>query len=94
MAFECPSCFAETAKLIIYEHPKKLGCPNCGTPKVKPVSTKIGQTLDKWEHVDKKGIVHKHRLTGGKSWEIDNRRTSPDDGHTVVNRATGKPTEY
>lgn len=93
-AFECPSCKAGTNKLIIFNEPKRLGCPNCGSPKSKPINPNLGQTLDRWEHVDKKGIVHKHRLSVGKDYEISNRAISRDDGKTVINSKTGRPSDY
>ena len=54
----------------------------------------LGQTLEKWTHVDKKtGRTIKHKLSTGKNWEIENRRISQDDKKTVINRVTGKPAE-
>lgn len=54
----------------------------------------LGQTLEKWTHVDKKtGDEKVHKLSVGKNWEITNRRLA-DDGKTVINRVTGKVAEY
>lgn len=58
-------------------------------------SANLHQIVDKSTHRDKKtGKLISHKLSVGKQWEIDNRRLSPDDGATVVNRATGKPAQY
>lgn len=47
-----------------------------------------------WTHRDKKtDSLKKHSLSRGKSWEIEHR-TLADDGKTVINSATGKPSEY
>ena len=60
----------------------------------KQNSTSLGQTIERWTHTDKKtGRTIKHKLTGGKAWEIDNRRISQDDKITVINRVTGKPAQ-
>jgi len=54
----------------------------------------LGQTMDKWTHVDKKtGRTIKHKISGGKDWEIKNRVISKDDGKTPINRVTGKPAQ-
>lgn len=64
------------------------------TGKKKP-NVNLGQTMEKWTHVDKKtGRTINHKLSVGKSWEIENRRVSQDDGKTAINRITGKPAEY
>lgn len=34
----------------------------------------------------------KGKITKGKAWEIENRKTSPEG--QIVNRKTGKPTQY
>ena len=50
--------------------------------------------MDKWTHVDKKtGRTIKHKISGGKDWEIKNRVISKDDGKTPINRVTGKPAQ-
>lgn len=53
----------------------------------------LGQTLEKWTHVDKQGNERKHRITHGKAYEIDSRGLA-EDGKTVINKKTGKPTQY
>lgn len=93
MAFECPICKNPTQSLVIPLNGKLSGkCCVEMSPSKKNVN--LGQALEKWTHVDKNGVEHKHKLTVGKSWEIDNRVTSKDDGVTVVNRATGKEAQY
>lgn len=55
----------------------------------------LGQILEKWNHVDKKtGRVIKHKISVGKNSEIESRIISKDDNKTVINKHTGKPTEY
>jgi hypothetical protein len=49
---------------------------------------------ESWTHRDKKsGSLRKHKLSKGKAWEIGNR-TLASDGKTVINRITGKLSEY
>lgn len=86
---DCPSCGAPAYKLVIYQEPKKLGCPACGTQKPKSKNVNLNQTVQSW--VGPKG--QKHRLTSGKSWEIENRVISKEDPNVVINKVTGKPTE-
>ena len=85
--FDCPSCGSETPKLVIFTEPKRLGCPNCGTPKAKFVNVNLGQTVDRYIRKD----GSKGRITQGKAWEIDNRVIREG---TVVNRKTGKEAQY
>lgn len=92
--FDCPSCKAQTSKLIIFNSPKRLGCPNCGTPKSRQLKVNLGQVLDRWENVDKNGNVKTHRITVGKASEIDSRIVCKEDPKVVLNRHTGKPTQY
>lgn len=91
--FECPSCGCE-AKTLVIPQDGKLGCRSCVTMRPKPINVNLGQTVERWNHVDKKGIEHKHRLTVGKDWEINNRVVSRDDKMTVINRVTGKEAQY
>ena len=88
--FECPSCGANTPKLVIYEHPRKLGCPNCGKPKPQSYSVAIGSVVQTYRK--KNGSTG--RITHGKAWEIENRTISRDDKMTVINKVTGKETQY
>lgn len=94
--FDCPSCKQGADKLIIFNDPARLGCPGCRTSTIKKAyNVNLGQTLDKWTHIDKKtGREIKHRLTTGKDWEIANRAFSKEDGKTAINRITGKETQY
>ena len=91
--FNCPICSNETKQLVIPPDGKLSGrcCANLGP---KRVNVNLGQTLQSWTHVDKKGVEHKHKLTTGKNWEIENRRISMDDKTVVINKATGRETEY
>lgn len=90
--FICPSCGVEATRLIIFNEPKKLGCASCGVPS-KPFSNVNLHQAEKWTHVDKQGNEKKHKLTQGKSWEIENR-TLAEDGKTVVNKKTNQPAQY
>lgn len=85
--FDCPSCGSQTPKLVIYQEPRKLGCPNCGVPKPIQHNVNLGQTVETYIRND----GSKGRLTTGKAWEINNRVTR--DG-TVVNSKTGKEAQY
>lgn len=93
MPFECPICKQETKTLVIPQDGKLAGrcCANVAPTKY---NVNLGQTLDSWKHVDKQGVEHTHRLTVGKSWEIDQRRVSPEDNKVVINNKTGKETSY
>lgn len=86
---DCPSCGAETSKLIGCNELRRVVCTNChyncmGDKKFDNYN--LGQTLIK----DKNGT----RVTYGKAFEIDNRMVCPDDGKTIINRKTGKPAQY
>ena|SRR3990167_395150 len=60
----------------------------------KRSNVNLGQTLDKWTHIDKKtGNEIRHRLSVGKDWEVSNR-TLAEDGKTAINRVTKKPAQY
>lgn len=86
--FDCPSCGAKTPKLVIYQDPKKLGCPNCGNPKGKKFLAGLGSTAQ--YYVKKDGTQGK--MTVGKKWEIDNRRSTPEG--QIINAKTGKDAQY
>lgn len=87
--FDCPSCGAQTPKLVIYTEPvKKLGCPNCGTPKSKAFLAGLGNTAQYYTKKD----GSRGRMTVGKQWEIINRRTTPEG--QVINAKTGKDAQY
>jgi len=90
MPFTCPSCERATAKLVIYTEPRKLGCPNCGTPKLSHKSVGLSDTVQNYVKYD--GTMGK--ISRGKAWEIMNRRTSRDDNKTIINKVTGKETQY
>lgn len=91
--FDCPHCGSKANRLIIFNEPKYLGCESCGVAKPRPYNVNLGQTTQKWTNVDKKGIEHKHRLTVGKDWEINNRVLA-EDGKTVINKVTNKEAQY
>ena len=84
----CPSCGAETSKLIGCNKLQRVVCTlcheNCQGAK-RPINTNLGQTL----FYD--GMT---RVTTGKAWEINRRIKSPDDNRTIINRVTGKPAQY
>lgn len=84
----CPSCGAETSRLIGCHNLQRVVCTNChGDCKGQqvPGNANLGQTLDS---------DGKTRVTYGKAWEIKNRGLSKDDGKTIINLKTGKPAEY
>lgn len=91
--FDCPQCGKETRQLVIPQDGKLSGrcCANVGP---KRVNVNLGQTVQKWTHIDKKtGNEIKHKLTSGKEWEITNRKFA-EDGKTVINRVTNKEAQY
>lgn len=88
MSFECPSCKAETNKLVIYEHPKKLGCPACGVPKSRQGLAGLGQTAQYYTKKD----GSQGKITTGKKWELEHRRLTPEG--QVINSKTGKDAQY
>jgi len=90
MSFECPSCGAETPKLIIFTEPKKLGCASCGTPKARPYNVNLGQTVQYYKRRD----GGQGKISAGKAWEIEHRTVSKEDGKTVINSKTGKEAQY
>ena len=83
-AFICRSCKAETNKLIYPTGFDDCVCPSCYVPRnVSNINL----------HMPMPGSQRKG-LTVGKAWEIDQRVISKDDGKTVLNRRTGKETQY
>lgn len=95
--YNCEKC--PTAKKLIapsVNNPEgKLFCEACYGVVRKQFLCNLGQTVQKFTHVDKKtGKEVVHKLTAGKDWEISQRRISLDDNTTVVNRATGKEAQY
>ena len=89
MALTCPSCKAETNKLVAFTTPRAyLGCRNCGTPKKNFVDCNLGQVADQWVSKDGKS----HRITVGKNWEISHRKLSSEG--VVINTKTGKETQF
>lgn len=87
MPFECPSCKAETHKLIGYTDPPRVGCGNCGTQKPRFSKCNLGQAVD--TYVRKDGSIGK--ITSGKQFEIEDRTISKDDGFTVIRKSGGDP---
>jgi uncharacterized Zn ribbon protein len=83
----CPRCNAETSKLVI-PLGGKLGCPNCSEKRSTKYNANLNQTFATY------GDGNTKKLTNGKAWEIANRTVSKDDGKTIINRVTGKPTQY
>ena len=100
MMLHCDHCNQDVQRKFIPENGGIYGCRSCVDAfmgrKYRPqANVNLGQTVQSWTHIDKKsGNEVKHRLTVGKNWEISQRTISKDDGMTVVNRTTGKPTEY
>lgn len=97
-----PECSALGPIVVLYA-PVEIRCCDEHWPALykhyligkKRSNVNLGQTIEKWTHVDKKSTNQiKHKLSVGKSWEIDNRVISRDDGKTVINRVTGKPAQY
>ena len=80
----CPKCHAETSKLVI-PLGGVLSCREC----VGERRTQYNPMLNQAFASD--GVT---RLSNGKAWEIKNRIVSKDDGHTLINKITGKPAQY
>ena len=92
MPFECPKCKQETNRLVIpLDGPLSGTC--CVGPRQSKYNAQLNQTVESWTHVDKKGVEHKHKISGGKQFEIVNRVIA-EDGKTVINKVTGKPSQY
>lgn len=84
---DCPQCKKEVNKLTIPLE-GKLGCQDCnGKTKVHFLAN-LGQTVDVYTRKD----GSKGRITTGKDWEMSNRRITSEK--VVINRVTGKPTQY
>ena len=79
--FDCPSCGSAKARRLIAGD-KALQCNECYEAK-RDRNTHIGEKGGDWG-----------KMSYGKAWEIDQRIASPDDGKTIINRKTGKPTQY
>ena len=85
--FNCP-CGKQTQQLMICGKAKhgRMTCKACEpceqgsafNPNLNQTYVRDGNT----------------RVTTGKAWEIRNRVVSRDDGKTVINKVTGKPTQY
>lgn len=84
MCLDCPSCGSATNKLII-PLGGKTGCRNCLGKEPTKYNANLNQTYTK---------DSKTRLTNGKAWEIANRIVSPDDKKTMINKVTGRPSQY
>lgn len=91
--FDCPSCGSKTPRLIIFTDPHKLGCDSCGIRKPRARNVNLGQVVERWSDVSKKGVERNHKITTGKAWEIEHR-TLAEDGKTVINSVTGKEAQY
>lgn len=90
-SLNCENCGLEWTRLIACEHTKRLMCNHCHADhSSSKVNHKLNQSADKWE--DAKGRIH--RMSKGKEWEINNRVLSPDDSKTVINRVTGRESQY
>lgn len=90
----CPQCDKEV-KMLVIPHEGRLGCRDCAGKVPKRYNVNLGQTVEQWTHIDKHTTNEiKHKLTVGKNWEIDNRIISKDDPKVVINRVTGKPSQY
>ena len=76
---ECPSCKSQANKLVATK--KELVCSNCYKTDT-PRNTNLHMRNGTWG-----------KMTFGKSREIDSRGLA-EDGRTVINRLTGKPTQY
>ena len=96
-----PDCIVEGNLAAIIFHPVEVLACDGHYPLLaeaylrrKPFrNVSLGQTLEKWTHVDKQGNEKKHRITAGKAWEIDHR-TLASDGKTVINKKTQKEAQY
>lgn len=84
--FTCPNpdCGAESRRLVL-PHNGRLGCEACRTRPVSSFDPRLHQTY---------ASDGKTRLTFGKAGEIASRVVSKDDGKTVINRHTGRETQY
>lgn len=82
--FDCPSC-GQTVRQLIIPDQGKLGCRGCIARKPKPYNVNLCQTYAKDD---------KTRLTWGKAREIELRMQSPEDPRIMINRETGKETQY
>lgn len=87
--FTCPLCKQE-AKTLTIPLGGKLGCRSCNVKAPKVFNVNLGQTVD--TYVKKDGS--KGRITVGKDWEMSNRRISSEDKRIVINKATGRETQY
>jgi len=81
--FTChnPLCKKECKKIIASEG--SLYCENC-------FEYKNIRNSNLHQIVASDGLT---KVTWGKAWEIDNRIVSKEDGRTVINRSTGRPTQ-
>lgn len=82
--FICPTCGSETWKFIARDNKDKLVCPRC----YKSDDMRPSYLHQKMEGATSKG------LTVAKSHIIDNRRICPEDKAVVIDRRTGKETQY
>ena len=87
--FECPTCGSETKKLVAPQGAKKVGCPGCVEVERNGPKYLLHNAVDTWRGPNGR----KHSITVGKTWEIERRRNSQDDNHTVVYYETGRETQ-
>ena len=84
MPFTCRACGCKTQRLVASKLHEDAVCPTCCPPtRISPIDLHevVAQAPD-----------GTGRVTRGKAWEIDNRRTAPDG--TVFNVKTGKEAQY
>jgi hypothetical protein len=84
--FICRNCGKETPRLKADYKLQDAVCPDCFTG-----NDSVQYGLNLHDPLIDDG---KTRLTKGKAREIDQRTLSKDDGFTVINRVTGKETQY
>lgn len=84
----CDTCEKETTRKIAPRTSEgwngKFTCPSCYHTTAVVDHKGLGPNL----HQKQDGV------TVGKTWEIDNRFISRDDGVTVLNRKTGQKAQY
>jgi predicted RNA-binding Zn-ribbon protein involved in translation (DUF1610 family) len=83
-AFTCPTCGSGTNKLIGKEEFDKLKCPQC---------FEDSGWRPTYLHQQMEGANHRS-LTVAKSNIISNRVISPEDKRTVIDRRTGRETQF
>lgn len=85
--FKCPNCKTDCKRLIantFITNSGELKCENC-------YESKSERTLGLQDTLCQQNGI---KISKGKAWEIRNRTKSKDDGRTVINKITGKPTQF